>query len=164
MPFIVFASYQLIDFRPALSNAFCAAWPVIITISMFSTFATSNWLFTLRLIVLYKRQRYLVWFMRIFYICTYATTLTMLTVALITYRETISYFAEIKACGALQTAPTFPAVFYAPAAYELLIFALTAHRAYRDASLITGSHAAPILIVLYRGKTFQTNRNPTLSF
>ena len=159
VPFIIFASYELIDFRPAFSNALCRAWPAMITVPMFSTFAASNWLFTLRLIALYKRNRYFIWFMSFFYFCTYAATLSMLTSALIKYRQTVDYFPQIKACGALEASPTFPAMFYAPAAYELLIFALTAHQAYKDASIITdvgvgkGSgcrSSAPFLVVLYR--------------
>lgn len=152
LPFIVFGSYELIDFRPAFSKALCAAWPAMVTVPMFSTFAASNWLFTLRLVALYKRKRFVVWFMRIFYVLTYGATLSMLTAALIKYRETVDYFAQVKACGALEASPIFPAIFYAPAAYELLIFALTAHQAYSDASIITDSNSAPFFIALYRGE------------
>lgn len=150
LPFIIFASYELMDFRPAFSQALCRAWPAIVTIPMFSTFAASNWLFTLRLIALYKRKPWLIWFMRFFYFCTYAASFSMLILALFKYGETVDYFPQIKACGALEASPTFPAMFYAPAAYELLIFALTAHQAYKDASVITDSSSAPFLIVLYR--------------
>jgi hypothetical protein len=49
----------------------------------------------------------------------------------------------------------FPALFYAPAAYEFFIFAFTAFRAYKHASIIriktfNGKGRAPFLIVLYR--------------
>jgi hypothetical protein len=49
----------------------------------------------------------------------------------------------------------FPAMFYAPVAFEFFIFALTAYRAYQDASIFKhqlngGQGSAPFLIVLYR--------------
>ncbi|CAG7848089.1 SubName: Full=Uncharacterized protein {ECO:0000313/EMBL:CCA77721.1}, partial [Serendipita indica DSM 11827] len=114
---------------------------------MFSTFVSSAWLFTLRLIALYRRNRYLVWFMYAFFFATYAASFGTLTAALVTYHKTVAYFEILNACGATEASHTFPALFYAPAAYEVFIFALTAWRAYQDASLISG---APFMRVLYR--------------
>jgi hypothetical protein len=64
----------------------------------------------------------------------------------------VDYYPEIKACGALSAPTTAPALFYAPAAYETFIFALTAYQAYKDASIFTSSNASPFLIVIYRGE------------
>ncbi|KIM32260.1 hypothetical protein M408DRAFT_215963 [Serendipita vermifera MAFF 305830] len=150
IPFIFIAAYEWIDFRPALSNLFCMAWPSLITIPMFLTFAASNWLFTLRLIVLYRHQRALVWFMRIFFVCTYAVTLSFLLRTLVSYSQIgVYYNPAAKCCFSPRTVSTTAAVFYTPALYEFLIFALTAYRAHQDAILLnTGS--TQLLVVLYR--------------
>lgn len=145
--FMCFGAFQLTDFRVSLSKEFCRAWVNIVTLTMFSTFVSSAWLFTLRLIALYRRNRYLVWFMYAFFFATYAASFGTLTAALVTYHKTVAYFEILNACGATEASHTFPALFYAPAAYEVFIFALTAWRAYQDASLISG---APFMRVLYR--------------
>lgn len=69
----------------------------------------------------------------------------------VTRAETIDYFTVVRLCGALYSAPTFPAMFYAPAAYEAFLFATTAYKAYQDASIFSRGVTAPFLIVLYRG-------------
>ncbi|PVF95469.1 hypothetical protein CPB86DRAFT_738754 [Serendipita vermifera] len=155
VPFIIFSAYELSDLRPALSKTVCAAWPAVVTVPMFTTFAFTNWLFTLRLVALYRRNRILVWFMRIFFAMTYIASLSMLIASLFKYRETVDYFPLFKACGALEASPVFPAMFYGPAAFEFFIFALTAYRAYEDANIFKhqlngGKGGAPFLIVLYR--------------
>ncbi|PVF95468.1 hypothetical protein CPB86DRAFT_817195 [Serendipita vermifera] len=133
----------------------CRVWVVLVTVTMLSTLTATNWLFTLRLIALYRRNFFFVWFMRIFFFLTYGATFSILTSSLITYHKTVDYFSLLKVCGALKASPTFPALFYAPAAYEFFIFAFTAYRAYKDASIIrirtkSGSNTTPFLVILYR--------------
>lgn len=151
IPFIAIAAYDRIDFRPALSNRFCELWPSLVSAPMFVTFAASNWLFTLRLIALYKHQRALVWFMRIFYICTYVVTLTFLILTLITYYRVIgvSYNPVVKCCFSTRTISYTAAIFYTPALYEFLIFTMTAYRAHKDA-VVLNSGRTGLLVVLYR--------------
>ncbi|KAG8792301.1 hypothetical protein FRC17_008617 [Serendipita sp. 399] len=45
-----------------------------------------------------------------------------------------------------------PAIFYAPAAFEAFVFALTAFRAWKDAQILAGPSSAPFLLILYRAK------------
>lgn len=150
LPFIVFAAYNHIDFRPPLSDTFCEIWPSLITIPMFLTFAAGNWLFTLRLVALYKQQRILVWFMRIFYICTYCVTLAFTLVSLIIYHQIGVYYNPVaNSCFSTRTIPWSAPVFYTPALYEFLIFTLTAYRAHKDA-VLRESGSARLLTVLYR--------------
>ena len=61
------------------------------------------------------------------------------------------YSTLIGICATNATSSTFPAIFYAPLAFEVFVFALTAFRAVQDAKILTGSGSAPFLLVLYRG-------------
>lgn len=150
IPFLAIAAYDLMDFRPDLSERFCDIWLTLISAPMLMTFAASNWLFTLRLIAIYQRQKALIWFMRVFYICTYAIAFAMLIMTLVVYAQLgINYNPVAKCCQALQTIPYSGPIFYTPALYELLIFALTAYRAHKDA-VITNPSTRPVVILLYR--------------
>ncbi|KIM32533.1 hypothetical protein M408DRAFT_20802 [Serendipita vermifera MAFF 305830] len=90
------------------------------------------------------------WFITGFFVATFITTLGLMIAALITYEKTIDYYDIVGLCGALHAAPTFPAMFYAPAAYEAFLFVTTAYRAYQDAAIFSSSTTAPFLIMLYR--------------
>lgn len=150
LPFIIFAAYNHMDFRPPLSDTFCEIWPSLISLPMFFTFATSNWLFTLRLIALYKHQRTLVWFMRVFYTCTYGIALSFALVSLVLYHRIGVYYNPVaKCCFSTHTIPWTAPVFYTPALYEFLIFAMTAYRAHKDAVILSAG-GTKLLVVLYR--------------
>lgn len=148
--FIIIAAYDRIDFRPALSNRFCEIWPALVSVPMLLTIAANNWLFTLRLVALYRHQRALVWFMYIFYACSCALTLTFLLLTLIAYGRIGVYYNPVaKCCFSTQTVPWTAAVFYTPGCYEFLIFTLTAYRAHKDAVLFNSGNTK-LLVVLYR--------------
>jgi hypothetical protein len=130
-------------------------------------------IFTLRLVALFRKSRHFVAFVIIFFGISTSVTFTMLVLALNTYNsttfilqtycdmvltfltcaETIDYFDLVGLCGALHAAPTFPAMFYAPAAYEAFLFITTAYKAYQDASVFSNGTTTPFVIVLYRGES-----------
>ncbi|KIM30755.1 hypothetical protein M408DRAFT_327746 [Serendipita vermifera MAFF 305830] len=116
---------------------------------MYTSFFAANALLTLRLIALYRRKGLVVWFIRAFFVATYATTFGLMVDAFVTYRDSLFYSDLVRVCGATTSSATFKAIFYAPAAFEFFVFALTAYRAWIDAKIITGE-SAPFLIVLYR--------------
>ncbi|KAG8795886.1 hypothetical protein FRC16_009906 [Serendipita sp. 398] len=92
-----------------------------------------------------------------------------MVVALYTFGLSIHYSHIFHACGSLFTslntlamigvnfdlgsttrATLMPAIFLAPAAFEVTLFFLTGYRAWQDAKLISSSSHAPFLIILYR--------------
>ncbi|KIM32256.1 hypothetical protein M408DRAFT_20573 [Serendipita vermifera MAFF 305830] len=122
----------------------------LVSVPMLLTIAANNWLFTLRLVALYRHQRALVWFMYIFYACSCALTLTFLLLTLIAYGRIGVYYNPVaKCCFSTQTVPWTAAVFYTPGCYEFLIFTLTAYRAHKDAVLFNSGNTK-LLVVLYR--------------
>lgn len=150
IPFLAVAAYGWIDFREALSNRFCQIWLPMVTVPMFLTFAASNWLFTLRLIALYAHRRTLVWFIRAFYVCTYAVTFSFVVLTLVTYQRVgIYYNTTSKVCTSFHRIPYSGPIFYTPALYEIFIFTLTAYRAHQDAILVNKANMR-LLVVLYR--------------
>ncbi|KIM29296.1 hypothetical protein M408DRAFT_23076 [Serendipita vermifera MAFF 305830] len=151
IPFLAIAAYDLVDFRPALSNRFCEIWLALISVPQVVTFAAGNWLFTLRLIALYKQRRALVWFLRIFFVATYTVSGTFLVLTLTTYQRLGLYYNPIpKCCYSSYSIPHYSSpLFYSTASYEVLLFSLTVYRAYRDAHLITNVNNR-LLVVLYR--------------
>ncbi|KIM32254.1 hypothetical protein M408DRAFT_20571 [Serendipita vermifera MAFF 305830] len=88
--------------------------------------------------------------MRIFYACTYGVALSFTLVSLVIYHQIGIYYNPVaKCCFSTHTIPWAAPVFYTPALYEFLIFAMTAYRAHKDA-VILSSGGTRLLIVLYR--------------
>jgi len=67
-------------------------------------------------------------------------------------------------CAALGTFKTLPSIFYAPAAFEFFIFALTAYRGLQDSKVIAGFGSAPFLMALYRGQPVFPSLPPVILF
>jgi hypothetical protein len=65
--------------------------------------------------------------------------------------ESLYYNGDIKLCTSTEHSKSMSAIFYAPSAYEVFVFALTALRAIKDSKIISGSSSAPFLVMLYRG-------------
>jgi hypothetical protein len=66
-----------------------------------------------------------------------------------------TYYSDLlNVCATSATSKTISAIFYAPSAFELFVFSLTAFRAWKDARLLTGASSAPFLVILYRGMSF----------
>ncbi|KAG8845006.1 hypothetical protein FRC20_003328 [Serendipita sp. 405] len=149
-PGLIFGAFQLSDLRPALSTVFCEAWAPITTLLMLSSLIAANGLFALRLVALYRRNKYLVWFIHSFFAASYLATLGLLLSALKIYHGKLFYSDILRICASLEISPTMPAIFYAPAAFELFVFALTAFRAWKDARMLAGPSSAPFLLILYR--------------
>lgn len=149
-PGILLCTYQLSDLRGPLTNSFCTAWAMLQVFGMLSSLIAANALLTLRLVALYRRKASMVWFIRAFFVASYAATLGLMIDAMITYRDSMFYSPQVGVCGATTSSATFKAIFYAPAAFEFFVFALTAWRAWNDAKVITGVNSAPFLIILYR--------------
>ncbi|KIM30753.1 hypothetical protein M408DRAFT_327745 [Serendipita vermifera MAFF 305830] len=117
---------------------------------MLSSLIAANALLTLRLVALYRRKTFMVWFIRAFFVASYAATFGLMIDALVTYHDSMFYSTQIGVCGTTADSETFKAIFYAPAAFEFFVFALTAWRAWNDAKVITGANSAPFLLILYR--------------
>ncbi|PVF94847.1 hypothetical protein CPB86DRAFT_867295 [Serendipita vermifera] len=114
------------------------------------SFFLSNWLLTLRLVALYKRKRWLVWFLYGFLIASYAVTAFLMVWTLRAFGMTIHYSKILHACGSTTRSPLMPAIFLAPAAYECTLFFLLGYSAWKDAKIMYGPNSAPFLYVLYR--------------
>ncbi|KIM30757.1 hypothetical protein M408DRAFT_21604 [Serendipita vermifera MAFF 305830] len=164
-PGILLCTYQLSDLRGPLTKSgvhmiyfedslaiSCTIWAITQVSIMFTSFLAANALLTLRLIALYRRKGLVVWFIRAFFVATYATTFALMVDAFVTYHDSLFYSDLVGVCGATTSSATFKAIFYAPAAFEFFVFALTAWRAWIDAKFITGE-SAPFLIILYRDGT-----------
>ncbi|KAG8809280.1 hypothetical protein FRC17_003517 [Serendipita sp. 399] len=155
-PGLIFGAFHLSDLRPALSTALyavflsCKAWAPITTLLMLSSLVAANGLFALRLVALYRRNKYLVWFIHCFFAASYLATLGLLLSSLVTYHDSIFYSDKLRVCASLAKSATMPAIFYAPAAFEAFVFALTAFRAWKDAQILAGPSSAPFLLILYR--------------
>lgn len=150
IPFLAIAAYDLADFVPAYSDDFCQIWLSLISVPEMLTFAAGNWLFTLRLIALYKQQRAFIWFMRIFFVITYAVSGTFLVLTIVTYHRLGLYYNPVsKCCYSSTPIPYTSPIFYSTAFYELVLFSLTIYRAYRDSDL-TSTINSRLLMVLYR--------------
>ncbi|KAG9052960.1 hypothetical protein FS842_008974 [Serendipita sp. 407] len=117
---------------------------------MLSSLIAANGLFALRLVALYRRNKYLVWFIHGFFATSYLATLGLLLSALKIYHGKLFYSDILRICASVEISPTMPAIFYAPAAFELFVFALTAFRAWKDARMLAGPSSAPFLLILYR--------------
>ncbi|KAG8841080.1 hypothetical protein FRB91_005391 [Serendipita sp. 411] len=145
---LVVAAYQLTDLRTeALSTR---VYTFVNSLVELLSFFLANWLFTLRLVALYKRKRAIVWFLYSFLITSYLVTAAFMVVALYTFGLSIHYSHIFHACGSTTRATLMPAIFLAPAAFEVTLFFLTGYRAWQDAKLISSSSHAPFLIILYR--------------
>lgn len=150
IPTLAVAAYDMLDFKAPVSNRFCQIWLPLISVPMLVSLAASNWLFTLRLIALYKQQRVLVWFMRTFYALTYTVDFIFLIVTLVTYDKLgVYYNPASKTCYTSMTIPYSGPIFFVPLVYEVLIFTLTVYRAHKDA-IIRNKSSTQLLIVLYR--------------
>ncbi|KAG8806382.1 hypothetical protein FRC17_005054 [Serendipita sp. 399] len=68
---------------------------------------------------------------------------------MVTYHDEIYYSIPVKSCATDAHSATMAAIFYAPAAFEAFVFAMTVYSAAKDSKVISGS-AAPFLTVLYR--------------
>ncbi|KAG8808238.1 hypothetical protein FRC18_005141 [Serendipita sp. 400] len=127
----------------------CQAWVYIQSFGMLTCLFAANGLLALRLIALYRRKKWLVWFIAAFYLSSYIATFGLVVNSMITYHSSIYYAAPVKSCAADAHSPTMAAIFYAPAAFETFVFFMTVYSAARDSKVITGS-SAPFLTVLYR--------------
>ena len=124
-------------------------------------------LLTLRLVALYKRKRWVSWFLYTFLVISYVTAAVLIIASLRQYEgksstlhilppflhcvtESIGYSAVFHACGSSTRSPFMPAIFFVPSVFELTIFFLTGFRAWRDAKLMTSLSSAPFLTILYR--------------
>lgn len=151
IPTLAVAAYDMLDFKAPVSNRFCQIWLPLISVPMLVSLAASNWLFTLRLIALYKQQRILVWFMRTFYALTYTVDFIFLVVTLVTYDKLgVYYNPASKTCYTSNTIPYSGPIFFVPLVYEVLIFTLTVYRAHKDA-IIGNKSSTQLPVVLYRG-------------
>lgn len=63
------------------------------------------------------------------------------------------YSVELGICVSSTRSATMPGIFYAPFAFEALVFSLTVYRAWQDARLMPNLSSAPFLVVLYRGES-----------
>lgn len=149
-PGLIVGAYQQSNVRGALSKGFCTFWMMFAVFGMLSSLFASNALFALRLIALYKRKTYVVWFIYAFFFASYAATLGIVIDSLVTYGGSVFYDASVGVCTSNGKSNTIPAIFYAPSAFEAFVFALTVYRAMKDAKLLSGAARAPFLTVLYR--------------
>lgn len=155
-PGVIFNTFQLASpLRFDLSDKFCSIWANVNVFFMFSCLMASNVLLTLRLTALYARRPFVVWCLRVFFLLSYGATLAFLGVSMYTYGDTMYYDKHVRTCGSLGHSAMMPAIFYAPAAYEFTIFALTAWRAWQDNKLSSNvlhlrASSTPFLTMLYR--------------
>ncbi|PVF99597.1 hypothetical protein CPB86DRAFT_730969 [Serendipita vermifera] len=149
-------AYELSDIRPALSDevSFCRAWMSFEAAAMLTSLIFANALFTLRLIALYRRRPWFVWFIRIFYIASYIACFTFIVITQKEYSAGMFYSEMFRVCSPTTTSMnmpiTMPAIFFAPASYEAFIFGLTTYRAWKDSAAISTSGGTPFLTLLYR--------------
>ncbi|KIM20829.1 hypothetical protein M408DRAFT_123015 [Serendipita vermifera MAFF 305830] len=118
------------------------------TLTGFPTFFTG--LLTLRLTALYKRRRWIVWFITTFYVATYLATFALTLGSIVPFYATIFYSDKLHVCGSLGKTQLMPAIWYSPAAFEIFVFSMTAYRAWQDASLISSPSKTPFLTMVYR--------------
>jgi hypothetical protein len=141
--------------------------PNCIPISSFN-FLLFPVLLTLRLVALYKRRRWVCWFLYTFLIVSYiiATVLMVLVLRIFGCQSTLSLafaalFDDISAvtlqyspilhvCGSTTRSSLMPIIFIVPSAFEFVLFFLTGFRAWQDAKIMTSSASAPLLHVFYR--------------
>jgi len=64
--------------------------------------------------------------------------------------DTMVYSDDVHTCAPTTRAPTISGVFYAPLAFEALLFGLTLLHAWNDYRAERGS-VVPLLRVMYRG-------------
>ncbi|KIM25281.1 hypothetical protein M408DRAFT_331232 [Serendipita vermifera MAFF 305830] len=147
---VVLGTIQLIDFRPALPKERCSPSSIFVTFAMLTSIFAAYGLFTLRLLGLYKNQKYMVWFITAFYFATYAATCGVTIASTIVISRFPIYYSDlVHVCTTLGTTHLVAPVWYAPLAYEVFIFSLTAYHAWRDAKVISGD-STPFLVVFYR--------------
>ncbi|KIM20466.1 hypothetical protein M408DRAFT_307708 [Serendipita vermifera MAFF 305830] len=128
----------------------CQGWALFVAFAMLSSLCAANGLLTLRLTALYKRRKFIVWFITIFYVATYLTTFALTLGSMVPFHATIFYSDKLHVCGSLGKTQLMPAIWYSPAAFETLVFSMTAYRVWQDASLISSPSKTPFLTMLYR--------------
>jgi len=148
---LILATFQLTDLRTSpLPNQFCHVYTFVNSLTELLSLFLSNWLLTLRLVALYQRKKWVVWFLYSFLTTSYLTTAGLMAFTLYTYGETIQYSLVFHACGSSTRSPLMPVIFLAPTAFESTIFFLTGLSAWRDAKLMSSPGCTPFLKVLYR--------------
>lgn len=94
------------------------------------------------------------WFIAGFFIISYGLTLGLMLDGLGPVRRDIFYSDIVHTCAVSVSSTTLSAVFYAPAAFELFLFSLTAYSVLKDARLVmavgVGGSSTPFLTVFYR--------------
>lgn len=151
---LILQSYELSDLRPAMNATFCQGWMAFEAGAMLLSLFFANGLFTLRLTALYRRTPWVVWFIRVFFVGSYAACLTFIIITQVEYSPGMFYSETFRVCSPTTTSMempiTMPAIFFAPAAYEAFIFALTAYRAWKDSAKMSNPGGTPFLTLLYR--------------
>ncbi|KIM20834.1 hypothetical protein M408DRAFT_123034 [Serendipita vermifera MAFF 305830] len=128
----------------------CQVATYFLTYAMLVSIFASYGLFTLRLIALYKSKRAMVWFIATFYALTYAATLGLVIGSSVELSRFEGFYSDaLKSCISLGQTNLLPPIWYAPLAYEVFVFSLTAYRAYYDAKLISANNT-PFLVLFYR--------------
>lgn len=149
-PGVVLGTMQRVDFREPLSRQRCQVATYFLTYAMLVSIFASYGLFTLRLIALYKSKRAMVWFIATFYALTYAATLGLVIGSSVELSRFEGFYSDaLKSCISLGQTNLLPPIWYAPLAYEVFVFSLTAYRAYYDAKLISANNT-PFLVLFYR--------------
>lgn len=146
------AAYQLSD-QPRskpLTAKFCLIYNYVNSLVLLFSFFLSNLLLTLRLVALYKRKKWIAWFLYSFLTISYLITAGLVVYTLHTFGRGLYYSQIVHACASTTKSNLMPAIFLLPAAYEFTIFTMTGVRAFHDAKLIRTSGSAPFLTVLYR--------------
>ena len=103
---------------------------------------------------LYRRKRFMSCFIAGFFIVSYGLTLGLVIDGLAPIRRDIFYSDVVHTCAVSVSSKTLSAVFYAPAAFELFLFSLTAWSVLADARILitagVGVSSTPFLTVFYR--------------
>ncbi|KAG8795708.1 hypothetical protein FRC16_009994 [Serendipita sp. 398] len=94
-PCLMITAFTLSDLRPALNPQVSEAWVYIQSFGMLTCLFAANGLLALRLIALYRRKKWLVWFIAAFYLSSYIATFGLVVNSMITYHSSIYYAAPL---------------------------------------------------------------------
>ncbi|KIM30762.1 hypothetical protein M408DRAFT_327748 [Serendipita vermifera MAFF 305830] len=148
---LIMANFQLSELKTEpLSETVCTVYGYTMGLAELVSFFLCNLLLTLRLVALYKRKRWVCWFLYTFLVISYVIAAVLVVWTFRVYGQTIHYSQMLHVCGSETRSPLMPAIFFVPSVFEFTIFFMTGYRAWQDAKNITSLSSAPFLTILYR--------------
>lgn len=131
---LIMANFQLSELKTEpLSETFCTVYGYTMGLAELVSFFLCNLLLTLRLVALYKRKRWVCWFLYTFLVISYVIAAVLVVWTFRVYGQTIHYSQMLHVCGSETRSPLMPAIFFVPSVFEFTIFFMTGYRAWQDA-------------------------------